>query len=698
MFLLVGLSIVGLLGIYFYFYSKEAIISRTFDQLTAVREIKKRQIEFLFAERINNVRYLSKSAPIAEEIEKLTDKKSQNSYSFSSMEFRESGFSNLNFVWKSAKDNLLKISAVDEKNEQLYSDTLAKQKQIKDAWDAIEKGALSIVCDFSKRFPGDTNPVAMIAAPIKNFAGKTTGIIALELPSEAITNILVQYSAETGFGNSGEAYLVGSDYLMRSNSRFIKNTILTTKLKNEAAENAINGRSGKTKTTDYRNIEVYSSYCPINIKGLKWAILSEIDYKEAMIPIISMRNDFLFLSLIFTLFIFSISYILALTITNPIRTLEKAAQKIGAGDFDATVTTNAKDEIGSLANSFNQMASKLNTMTSALIEREIRLNHFYKATLEGIIIHQSGIPVLTNQAISRLSGFSDTELMTMEMQNWIIDYNEEQISFETEMRTSNGKMIAIDVQNNKLLYKGENAIATIIRDISERKKAEQELLLERSKRMSALLDGQEMERHRISRELHDGLGQNLVGIKLRLENTINQNLEKTQETIGEIKTYFSESIDELRRISNNLRPSILSELGLITSLETLCRDFTINTNIPCEFSSFGEFQNIPQKTTTYLYRIAQEGLNNAAKHANASMVNLQMIENSTNFILIIEDNGKGFVFENRPVSRGNGIYNMRERATLLDGTISIESKEGQGTTLRIKIPKLYADDNINSTC
>ncbi|MEI6346599.1 MAG: HAMP domain-containing protein [Bacteroidota bacterium] len=688
MFLLVGLSIVSLLGIYFYYYSKEAIISRTFDQLTAVREIKKRQVEFLFAERINNVGYLSKSIEVQKEMARLIDNKLSNSQSFSKVDFRESGFSNLYFVWKDVENGKLISSSVDLVEENKYLNSDAKHKQLQMAWEEIEGGASSIVCDFSKRFPNDTNPILMIAAPVKDFFGKTLGIIALELPSESITNILIQYTPETGFGKSGEAYIIGDDFLMRSNSRFIKNSILTTKLTSEAARNAINGKSGKIKTQDYRNIQVYSSYSPLHIPGLKWAILSEIDYKEAMIPIISMRNDFLFLSLIFALFIFSISYILALTITNPIRKLEKAAQKIGAGEFDAIVTNNSKDEIGSLTNSFNQMATKLNTMTSALIEREERLNHFYKATLEGIIIHQAGIPVLTNQAISRLSGFSDTILMSMNLQNWIVDYNEELISFETEMRTSNGNKVDIEVQNNRLQFKGEDAVATIIRDISERKKAEQELLLERSKRMSALLDGQEMERHRISRELHDGLGQNLVGIKLRLENTINQNLEKTQETIGEIKTYFSASIDELRRISNNLRPSILSELGLITSLETLCRDFTINTNIPCEFSSFGEFQNIPQKTTTYLYRIAQEGLNNAAKHATASLINLQMIENSSNYILIIEDNGKGFVFENKPVSRGNGIYNMRERATLLDGTLTIESKEGHGTTLRIKIPKL----------
>lgn len=696
MFLLVGLGIVSLLGFYFYYYSKEAIISRTYDQLTAVREIKKSQIEYLFNERISNVQYLAKTIEVEHELKIHRNKRTLNNFSFPNIDFREFGFTNLYFIWGDSIKNKLHYSSVDLLSEKRYTDTIAKQKQLQNAWTAITKGATAIVCDFSKRYSNDSNPVAMIAAPVKSSNGETLGAIALELPSEFITNIMVKYSAETGFGKSGEAYLIGEDYLMRSNSRFIKNTILTKKLSTITAQNALNGKSGKTKTTDYRNIDVYSSYSPLNIPGIKWAIFSEIDYKEAMIPIITMRNDILFLSIIVAFFIFSISFILALTITKPIRKLEKAAQKIGAGEFDAIVSNNSKDEIGSLTHSFNQMATKLNAMTSALVEREQRLNHFYQATLEGIVIHQSGMPLLTNQAITHLSGFSEQALMSMNLKSWIADYKEEIASFEADMNTFDGKVVKVEVQNNTLQFKGQLAMATIIRDISQRKKAEQELLLERSKRMSALLDGQEMERQRISMELHDGLGQTLAGIKLRLENTVNQDLEKTQQTIGEIKTYFSASIDELRRISNNLRPSILSELGLITSLETLGRDFTLNTNIPCEFSFFGLFRNIPQKTTTYLYRIAQEGLNNVAKHAEASLINLQIIENSTHYILIIEDNGKGFDLVKEPVTRGNGIFNMRERATLLEGTLNIESTMGKGTTLRIKIPKKITYDDIDT--
>jgi len=696
MFLFVGLSIVSLLGIYFYYYSKEAIISRTFDQLTAVREIKKRQIEFFFAERINNVRYLSKSIDVQQNIIELIENKSLNRHQNIALDFHEFGFTNMYFVWKNKTDDRLLNFSVDSLQGNIYKDTIAKQKQFYNAWSKIIQGASSVVCDYSMRFANDTNPVAMIASPVKSYNNKIIGIIALELPSESVTNILIKYTAENGFGSSGEAYIVGHDYFLRSNSRFIKNTILNTKLNSLSLQKAINGETGRIKTTDYRNMEVYSSYSPLNISGLKWVILSEIDYKEAMIPIISMRNDILFLSIIFSLFIISISYILALNITNPIRKLEKAAQKIGAGKFDTIVNTNAKDEIGSLTNSFNLMAIQLNKMTSALFEREERLNHFYKATTEGIIIHKDKKLLLINQTIIKLSGFSERALMEMDIQKWLVNYQIELPFFETVIKTFNNKLINVEVQNNFLLYKGNETTATIVRDISVRKIVENELQVERGKRMSALIDGQELERHRISRELHDGLGQNLVGIKLRLENIVNEDFDKTNETLNKVKSYFSSAIDELRRISNNLRPSILSELGLISALETLCSEFSLNTNSPCEFSYFGNFNNIPQKTSTYLYRIAQEGLNNIAKHAMATLINVQIIENNKNYILIIEDNGIGFVFDNKLLIKGNGIYNMRERATLLNGSLTIESKPDLGTTLRIKIPKTILHENFDT--
>ena len=119
MFLLVGLGIVSLLGIYFYYYSKGAIISRTYDQLTAVREIKKSQIEFLFTERINNVKYLSKTAEVQQEIKNIKDKKSPNNHLFSGIDFHEFGFSNLYFVWNDSVKNKLRYLSVDLPRETL---------------------------------------------------------------------------------------------------------------------------------------------------------------------------------------------------------------------------------------------------------------------------------------------------------------------------------------------------------------------------------------------------------------------------------------------------------------------------------------------------------------------------------------------------------------------------------------------------
>jgi len=145
---------------------------------------------------------------------------------------------------------------------------------------------------------------------------------------------------------------------------------------------------------------------------------------------------------------------------------------------------------------------------------------------------------------------------------------------------------------------------------------------ERLKRMSALYDGQEMERQRISRELHDGLGQKLIAIKLQLESTSKQNADETKTTIDEVKVDFLKIIDEVRQISNNLAPNILNESGIDVSLKNLCESINRTTKIDIELSVFGDYSTNDPKVKFYIYRIAQEALNNAIKHSGATKIQI----------------------------------------------------------------------------
>jgi signal transduction histidine kinase len=386
---------------------------------------------------------------------------------------------------------------------------------------------------------------------------------------------MLEDSPENGLGKSGEIYLVGDDYLMRSNSRFIPNSVLNTQVKTISASNAFRDRVGSSLIDDYRTVACLSSFDRLSISGLSWAIIAEIDYSEAMIPIVSLRNDIVFLSLIICVFLFSMAHFISRTITNPIIKLKNAALMIGEGDLDINLKPKSRDEIGLLTQAFNTMAAQLKD--------------------------------------------------------------------------------------------------------------------ERLKRMSALYDGQELERQRISRELHDGLGQKLVAIKLQLESTSKQNADETKATIDEVKVDFLKTIEEVRQISNNLAPNILNESGIDVALKNLCDSITRTARIDIELFVYGDYSTNDPKVKFYIYRIAQEGLNNAIKHSGATKVQLQLMGNKESIILLIEDNGKGFAYDTNLCTPCNGIYNMKERARLLNGTLDIESEPFSGTTIRLKIPKPHAE-------
>jgi signal transduction histidine kinase len=186
--------------------------------------------------------------------------------------------------------------------------------------------------------------------------------------------------------------------------------------------------------------------------------------------------------------------------------------------------------------------------------------------------------------------------------------------------------------------------------------------------------------------LHDGLGQYLIAIKLRLENIVNNIEPDAKDSIIQIQEMFDNTIDEVRKISDNLMPSILKEFGPETALKNLCKMISQSSGLNIIFESLPLKSKPDDRICTYIYRIAQEALNNIVKHAEASSVRLQLIELGNHIELIVEDKGKGFNFGRDFQNMGNGIYNMRERTSILGGTFELNSNKGSGTTIIVKIP------------
>jgi signal transduction histidine kinase len=218
-------------------------------------------------------------------------------------------------------------------------------------------------------------------------------------------------------------------------------------------------------------------------------------------------------------------------------------------------------------------------------------------------------------------------------------------------------------------------------------------LREQKLRAASLIEGQEEERKRLSRELHDGLGQMLTALKFGIENIEHYTKlpEKGTSALEDLKTMVGQTIQETRTISFNLMPSVLNDFGIASALKLLVSQTASNTGINITFKTGLNGERFPKNVEIGLYRITQEGINNAMKYANGDSIHVELTSHKKFIQLTIEDNGKGFTYNPnkekfKANSPENGISNMRERCDLLNGEFKISSKLGKGTEIKIRIP------------
>jgi signal transduction histidine kinase len=221
---------------------------------------------------------------------------------------------------------------------------------------------------------------------------------------------------------------------------------------------------------------------------------------------------------------------------------------------------------------------------------------------------------------------------------------------------------------------------------SQLKLSSKQLEEERINRTRSMIDGQEIERLRLSRELHDGLGQQMIGLRLKIENLANRCEGNTGIIAAEVGKLMDKTIEEVRRMSNDLMPAVLQEFGVANAIRNLCDQITDASTLKINIQISGNYDLLTPKEKTYLFRIVQEALNNIVKHAKASDINMQLSQNNSNVLLEVSDNGKGCNFDNKNNDSHNGINNMKERANLLNGNLNIESFPGMGTKVVLTFP------------
>jgi two-component system, NarL family, sensor kinase len=433
-------------------------------------------------------------------------------------------------------------------------------------------------------------------------------------PSKEVQQMMEKILFErTGMGESGESYLVNHDHKMITRSRFFINKEPADMfVHTEAVENAHTGAHEKSIIKDYRGIEVLSVYRRVQINGLDWVIISEIDMAEAMKPIDSIRHYIFAILVLVSIVIVLISLYFSIRISDPIFSLEKKIHALSLGRIPV-FEPHDEDfmEIDHMISSVKKLSQ--NIATTADFASKIG------------------------------AGKYDTQYSPL---------SEE------------------DVMGKALLKMREDLIGLKAKEIS--------LIRQRS---AALIEGEEKERERIARELHDSVGQMLTAVRFQLEA-----LSMEENKKSEIKKMIDECISEIRKISHNAMPSGLLDLGLEPALQSLCAkmSFPGKISIEMDYQPENKGVNLSFDIRVCLYRIAQECLNNILKHSYADKALVVITKTSSSIEMTISDNGKGF--DHSVADEGNGLKNITERAEILGGTVTITSSELKGTKIRVLLP------------
>jgi len=574
-FLTLGIGAIILTG-YFSFYSAHrALLSRTFEQLTSLRLANQARVESFFHDRLQETEKIA-SSPELQELTSMIRSNRKNISLHKLFNVTNTGYYGEAFITDSS-GLILTGGQVD--SSLLTVNGLNNIRSGKDK-------KPSFILDYCS---GDsTNSYKLFAISRIQKDDAFSEYLALEISSTHINNLLQMQGINGGFGHSGETYMVGSDGLMRSQSRFIQSSIMTINVKSDAINSTLGG-TGEAIITDYRGIKVLSSFGKLSIEGLDWTIISEIDYQEAIAPVNAIRNSIMLLTVIAAVIFFIITYLISLKITAPLIRLKNAAVELGEGNYTGQLTDVSNDEIGELTEAFNKMTVKL-------LEKDAALK------------------------------------------------------------------------------------------------------TEKYNRLRSTIDGQDLERQRLSRELHDGIGQNLIAIRLKL-GAIEDHLSiQENEKIKTAIVMADNLIDEVRAISNALMPPALHEFGLNSAVRQLCNTLNESKGIAIDFQGEISGTNLSRKSRLYIFRVIQEIINNVAKHSEADKFTLFAETKDETLTISLSDNGKGFNAGSPCSSSGHGLSNIKERIDLIKGSLTLNSSEGNGTQFKITIPVNKPQNDKHNPC
>lgn len=230
------------------------------------------------------------------------------------------------------------------------------------------------------------------------------------------------------------------------------------------------------------------------------------------------------------------------------------------------------------------------------------------------------------------------------------------------------------------------------RKLDTKNRAEIERTINQQKFRSVLiLEGQEEERKRIAMDIHDGIGQMLTSLKFQIESIDLNDRTKSEGRIKEIGQLIKDVIREVRRVTFNIKPTVLGDYGLQAALNVFITEIGKLTDVDLVFDTKGEIDRLPQKIEDNIFRIIQEAVNNALKYSGASVIEVSLHQNDDALVVTVKDEGKGFdtgILKGRSTSieSGRGFFNMYERTGYINGKLDIRSASGEGTVVTLEVP------------
>ena len=428
----------------------------------------------------------------------------------------------------------------------------------------------------------------------------------------------------------------------------------------------------------------------------------------------------------------ALAYLAATWVTRPLSAITQAAREIGQGRLESRVALGRTDELGVLAESINQMARDLRTTTVSRTYLDQIVTSMGDAL---IVLGPDGTIQRVNPAASRLSGYAEAELIGRPLAAICPDGSVEEggagertvlakdgrripVSFSVSaMRGADGVrqgsvVLAQDITGRKQAEEARRlafdqldvrvrertaelakANAALEAEVAERRAVEQQLRRseEELRALNAHLEAvREEERSRVSREIHDQLGQTLTCLRMDLAWSARRAPEDwaiLQQRLGAMASLVDGTIKSVRRIYTDLRPSMLDDLGLSAALEWQTQEFQARTGIGCDFAASPPEIVAEADVATALFRICQEILSHVTENGHATRVHVRLTAAAEHILLTVEDNGARITKGGMSHDDWLGLLAMRERASWLGGEFVIAGWLAQGTSVRVRIPR-----------